>query len=206
MTGFLEGVSAWWLVGAAVVGYAVGSVNPAAIIARFRGVDLSAEGSGNPGATNAARVLGPATGVIVGALDILKGFLPAFLFARYGGEGAGEVAGFMAVLGHITSPFLRGRGGKGVATTLGALLGVHIVWVPFVLIGFALGYVVMRRIGLAAVAGAVVLIGCGALNPDPDLRLFGVLLGLLVIVRHWRNIVAAWHEWRGQPGGVPPES
>lgn len=205
MNGFLADVDGWWLLAGALVGYLVGSINPAAIIARVRGIDLSAEGSGNPGATNAARVMGPATGVMVGVLDILKGFLPAYLFARFGGQGSGEVAGFMAVLGHITSPFLRGHGGKGVATTLGALLGVHIVWVPFVLLGFALGYAFTRRVGTAAVVGAVVLIGCGAVNPDPDLRLFGILLGLLVIVRHWRNIVAAWHDWHGERGGVPPD-
>lgn len=199
MNGFLTGVGVGWLIAAAVGGYLIGSVNPAAIIARLRGVDLSAEGSGNPGATNAARVMGPATGVIVGALDILKGFLPAYLFAVFVGLEAGEVAGFMAVLGHITSPFLRGHGGKGVATTLGALLGVQIVWVPFVLLGFALGYVVTRRMGLAAVVAAVVLIACGAVNTDPDVRLFGVLLGLLVIVRHWRNLADAWRGWRGPP-------
>ena len=57
---------------AAVVGYAIGSVNPAAIIARMRGIDLHSVGSGNPGATNAGRVLGKRTGVIVAILDILK--------------------------------------------------------------------------------------------------------------------------------------
>lgn len=199
MSGFLEGVDPGWLLVAAVVGYAVGSVNPAAIIAKVRGIDLSAEGSGNPGATNAARVMGPATGVVVGLLDILKGFLPAYLFARFGGDGTGEVAGFFAVIGHITSPFLSGHGGKGVATTLGALLGVHAVWVPFVLLGFALGFAVTRRVGVGAVCGAVVLIGCGAVSPDPDLRLFGILLGLLVIVRHWRNVATAWRDLRGEP-------
>lgn len=99
---------------AVVVGYAVGSINPAAIIARMRGVDYRAVGSGNPGATNIGRALGRKTGVAVALLDILKGFLPAIVFVVWSGEIAvAEVAGFAAVLGHVTSPFLKGRGGKG---------------------------------------------------------------------------------------------
>lgn len=190
-----EGVDLWLLAGAAVVGYLCGSINPAAIVARVRGVDLANEGSGNPGATNVARVMGRRTGILVGALDILKGLLPAAVFGRFG-LAAGELAGFMAVLGHITSPFLHGRGGKGVATTLGALLGVEPLWVPFVLVAFGIGFAITRRVGIGAVAAAVILVACGALADDPGTRLFGIALGLLVIVRHRGNMAAAWHDWR----------
>ncbi len=191
---------------AAVVGYAVGAINPASIIARMRGIDLHDQGSGNPGATNAGRVLGRRTGVIVAVLDILKGLLPALLFQVVGGESTAEMAGFMAVVGHITSPFLRGRGGKGVATTLGAILGTHPIWVPFVLVGFAIGFAVSRRMGIGAVVGAVVLIGCGiAAIPVWEDALYGIALGLLVIVRHFPNIAAAWRDRRfvarGDAGG-----
>ncbi len=195
ITDGLSTADPWALLAAAVVGYMFGSVNPAAIVARMRGIDLHHEGSGNPGATNAGRVLGKKTGVLVGVLDILKGLIPALLFMR-AGIAAAELAGFMAVIGHITSPFLKGRGGKGVATTLGAILGTYPLWVPFVLVGFAIGYLVSRRVGIGAVAGAVVLIGCGIFTDDPDARLFGIALGLLVLVRHWRNIGAAWRDWQ----------
>lgn len=181
---------------AAVVGYFVGAINPASIIAHMRGIDLHDAGSGNPGATNAGRVLGRRTGVIVAVLDILKGLLPALAF-QFFGESAAEMAGFMAVVGHITSPFLRGRGGKGVATTLGAILGAHPLWVPFVLIGFGIAYALSRRMGIGAVGGAIVLIGCGiAAAPVWDDTIYGVALGLLVIVRHSRNIAAAWRDRR----------
>lgn len=181
---------------AAVVGYFVGAINPASIIARMRGIDLHDVGSGNPGATNAGRVLGKRTGVIVAVLDILKGLLPALAFQLVG-ESAAEMAGFMAVVGHITSPFLKGRGGKGVATTLGAVLGAHPLWVPFVLIGFGIAYAVSRRVGIGAVGGAIVLIGCGiAAAPVWDDTIYGVALGLLVIARHSRNIAAAWRDRR----------
>lgn len=187
------------LVLAAVVGYLVGSISPAALIARMRGIDLHDVGSGNPGATNAGRVLGKRTGIVVAILDILKGLLPALIFLRVG-ESPAEVAGFMAVVGHITSPFLRGRGGKGVATTLGAILGTHPLWVPFVLIGFAITFAVSRRMGIGAVGGAIALIGCGlAAIPVWDDTIFGVLLGLLVIVRHHSNIGAAWRDRRFVP-------
>ncbi len=193
------------LVAAAIVGYLVGSVNPAAIIARLRGIDLRSAGSGNPGATNVARTMGGRWGVLVGVLDVLKGLLPALVFGRFG-LGAAEVAGLAAVLGHITSPFLRGRGGKGVATTLGALLGVQPLWVVYVLVGFLVGFALFRRIGIGAAFGAVVLIALGLAAPALDGKLFGIGLGALVLVRHGRNIAAAWQELRGGDGTAGQDS
>jgi glycerol-3-phosphate acyltransferase PlsY len=188
----------WVLLLAAVVGYLIGSINPAAIFARMRGIDLHDVGSGNPGATNAARVFGRRAGVIIAILDILKGLIPTLIFAR-SGIGAAEVAGFMAVVGHITSPFLKGRGGKGVATTLGAVLGVHPLWVPFVLLGFGVAFGLARRMGIGAVGGALVLIGCGIYTPSPDASVFGIALGVLVLIRHAPNIAAAWRDRKFVP-------
>ena len=111
-------VSLGWALIAVVVGYFVGSINPAAMIAKARGIDLN-EGSGNPGATNAARVMGRKTGAIVLVIDMLKGLLPVLLFSMLASPAVGGIAGFAAILGHMTSPFLKGKGGKGVATTLG---------------------------------------------------------------------------------------
>jgi acyl phosphate:glycerol-3-phosphate acyltransferase len=195
--------SPWVLLAAAVVGYLLGSINPAAIIARMRGVDLRGTGSGNPGATNAGRAMGRKTGVLVGVLDVLKGLIPALLFIPFG-LAASEVAGFFAVIGHITSPFLKGRGGKGVATTLGALLGTQPLWVPFVLVGFAVGYLPTKRVGIGAVLASLVLLVCAALSTQPDARLFGLLLALLVLSRHWKNMVAAWQDWRHPPESSTP--
>jgi glycerol-3-phosphate acyltransferase PlsY len=185
---------------AAVVGYLIGSISPAGIVARLRGVDLRAVGSGNPGATNVSRALGRSWGVAVGVLDVLKGLLPALAFAQVA-LGLGEVAGFAAVLGHITSPWLRGRGGKGVATALGALLGTQWVWALLALAGFAVGYAVFRRMGLGAVCAAVVLIGCGVVAAEPSSRLFGVALGLTVALRHISNVTQYLQERRerGRP-------
>ncbi|MDQ1586073.1 MAG: acyl phosphate:glycerol-3-phosphate acyltransferase, partial [Actinomycetota bacterium] len=91
-------MSALAVAAAAVVGYLLGAVSPAALIARARGIDLRGEGSGNPGATNVGRVLGLRWGVLVGVLDVLKGFVPAVLVFTVFGDGAGEVAGAAAVV------------------------------------------------------------------------------------------------------------
>lgn len=176
---------------AAVLGFLVGSINPATIIAKARGIDLRAVGSGNPGATNSVRAMGARTGVLVGVLDILKGLIPAVLFGAVS-PVAGQVAGLAAVLGHIFSPFLRGRGGKGVATTLGAVLGVQAWWALPMLAAFGAVFAITRRVGLGAVAGAVVLIGLGLWSADTDpQRWFAVVLGCVVIARHQGNIRAA---------------
>jgi acyl phosphate:glycerol-3-phosphate acyltransferase len=189
---------AWWLL-AAIVGYGLGSVNPAAIVTRIRGVDLRSTGSGNPGATNVGRALGPRWGVLVGFLDVLKGFLPAFAFTALVSQTAGEVAGIAAVVGHITSPYLKGRGGKGVATTLGAILGVQPILAIPVLVAFGVGLAVWHRVGLGAVLGAVALAVCGVAGwfagwLDWSDMSFAVVLAVLVLVRHQRNIREAWRD------------
>jgi glycerol-3-phosphate acyltransferase PlsY len=187
----------WWLPVAAAVGYALGAVNPAAILARIRGVDLAHAGSGNPGATNVGRVMGPALGVLVGALDVLKGFVPVVVFARWGGPGAGEVAGLAAVVGHITSPFLHGHGGKGVATALGAILGVQPLWAIPVLAAFGLVVLVTRRVGLGAVAGALTLVPTALLSHASDWDVaFAVALTVLILLRHRTNLRDAWRDVR----------
>ena len=199
-------VSLGWALIAVVAGYFVGSINPAAMIAKARGIDLN-EGSGNPGATNAARVMGRKTGAIVLVIDMLKGLLPVLLFSMLASPAVGGIAGFAAILGHMTSPFLKGKGGKGVATTLGVLLGAEPLWLIPVLLAFAVVFVIGKRTGIASVAGALALIVTALVDRDDlEMTIFGVLVGLLVIVRHQRNIRAAWTDWR-QPTVVsaPPD-
>lgn len=186
----------WWLL-AALVGYGLGAVNPAAIVARIFGVDLRSTGSGNPGATNVGRALGPRWAVLVGVLDVLKGFVPAFVFSTLVGQTTGEIAGIAAVVGHITSPYLKGRGGKGVATTLGAIIGVQPLLALPVLAAFGIGVAIWHRVGLGAVLGAVALIVSGIVGrlvgwTDASDMWFAVVLGVLVLVRHQRNVREAW--------------
>ena len=109
----------------AVVCFLIGSVNPAALVGRSLGHDLRTSGSGNPGATNAGRVLGRKWGVLVLVLDVAKAYLPTLLVLRTLGTVPALVAGLSVVLGHVFSPFLRGHGGKGAACALGAVLAVE---------------------------------------------------------------------------------
>ena len=192
----------WWWVVAAAVGYLAGSIIPAALIARLRRIDLRSSGSGNPGATNAARVMGIRTGVVVGVFDVLKGLLPALAFTIWGDPSLGEVAGLAAVIGHITSPWLGFRGGKGVATTIGVILGTHPLWAIPVLIVFGLMAWRTKRMGLSACVGALMLIPASLIFPhDGGDVVFAILLSGLVVGRHYRNLWSLWREWR-QPKAI----
>jgi glycerol-3-phosphate acyltransferase PlsY len=129
-------IIAAYLLGSLPFGYAAG---------RLARVDLRATGSGNTGATNVYRSLGLWGAVPVILLDVLKGFLPAWLFPMWDGEAWPYLAivyGIAAVAGHVWSVFLRLRGGKGVATAAGVMLALApiaaaiamLVWVGLVLI------------------------------------------------------------------------
>ena len=183
-----------WTAGVAVA-FLVGSLNPATMIARLLGKDLATSGSGNPGATNAGRVLGRKWGVVVGVLDVLKGFVPTFVAGQLFGAHAAYAVGIAAVLGHIWSPFLKGRGGKGVATTLGAILGVH-PWVALVVVVvFAVAVAATRWVAAGSILGAVsmvvlaVLIWTGHAPGDVWTGLWLMTIGLLVLARHKNNVI-----------------
>lgn len=181
---------------AAVGGYLIGSISPAALLARSRRVDLRALGSGNPGATNVGRVLGVRWGVLVALLDVAKGFVPALAFSLVDSD-AGLVAGAAAVVGHVTSPFLRGRGGKGVAAAFGAVLGVAPFWALGLLIVFAVVAALSRWIALASMTTAVALLAV-SLATDADLphRIWAAFLTVVILLRHRTNVVARWRAWR----------
>ena len=149
----------------ALVGYLLGSVNFAVLVSKRYGVDIRKEGSGNPGATNVKRVLGKGPGNLVFALDALKGaagtYLP-FLLADAVSPGAPRfellTAGFVGtLLGHCFSCFLKFKGGKGVASTIGGLL----VLLPLpIVIGAAiwgLVFAASRYVSLASIALGVSL-------------------------------------------------
>lgn len=176
--------------------FAIGGINPATVIGRRRGVDVAAVGSGNPGATNLGRVLGRRWGIAVGVLDVLKGLVPTAVVHLALGTWLALVAGAACVLGHIYSPYLAGRGGKGVATSLGAMLAV-LPWVALAgLAAFLVALPFVKRLGDASVVATTVLATIGVVltlrAEDTVGRGVGVwltLLSLLVLARHRRNIL-----------------
>jgi len=179
------------LVVAAVLGFFVGAVNPATIVASIRHADLR-QGSGNPGATNVGRVLGVRWGVAVGLLDVVKGLVPTLLALWLVDRLTAYVVGLAAVLGHVLSPFLRGRGGKGVATSLGAVLAVFPGFGVGMLVFFGLMLWRTRWVAGSSIAAAVLLGLYAGFAPLPEPvvagRLWGICIALLVIVRHHGNV------------------
>jgi glycerol-3-phosphate acyltransferase PlsY len=145
-----------------VLSYLLGSVPFAYLAGRMRGVDLREHGSGNLGATNAVRVLGMPTGLSVYVLDMLKGFVAAFVIPRLVGvhpTGVWAIAcGVAAIAGHVRPAFLGfRRGGKGVATAGGVFLGL--AWFPTLAAALVwlLAFVATGYVSVGSLAAAVTL-------------------------------------------------
>jgi len=184
------------LVLATLGGYAAGSVSPASLVARSRNVDIRTSGSGNPGATNVGRILGVRWGLLVALLDVAKGLLPAFLFAL-ADERLGLVAGAAAVVGHVSSPLLKGRGGKGVATAMGAVLGVMPLWAAALIVVFVVVVAASRWVALGSMAAAATLVAITfVVDADAYHRAWAILLAVIILFRHRRNVAARWRTRR----------
>ena len=180
---------------ALLAGYLIGSLPFGYWVARARGVDILKEGSGNPGATNVKRVVGPAAGNIVFILDFLKGVL-AVSWVRVLPAAAEEawivlsILGLVgAILGHSFSLFLRFRGGKGVATTVGGMVTLMPVATLIAILVWLLIFFLTRYVSLASIGLAVALPIARLLSGGVDLLFgFAALLSLFVIFRHRGNI------------------
>lgn len=185
-----------------LVGYGAGSLPFGLWLGRwFRGVDVRTLGSGNLGATNVYRSLGPGIGVATLLLDIAKGALPVGLLPHSalgvafpgGPEWCALAAAFAAVAGHVWT-FLAGfKGGKGVATSAGVLLALSPPAFGVFVGVFLVTLLLTRYVSLGSMLGAVAFsIALARFSPagvaSPSF-VVGVLLALLVIVRHKDNIV-----------------
>jgi glycerol-3-phosphate acyltransferase PlsY len=178
-------LAASYLVGAIPTSYLAGRL--------FRGIDLREHGSKNLGATNLYRTLGWRYAVPVGLFDIAKGLIPVLVFAPRASDSQlfALACGVAAVVGHVFSVFVGFRGGKGVATAAGVMLGLTpaalgvslLVWVVLV---YATGYVSLGSIAAAAVFPlAVFLIE----HPDrPEILWIDVALAAGIIWLHRANI------------------
>jgi glycerol-3-phosphate acyltransferase PlsY len=170
---------------------------------KFKGIDIRQHGSGNIGATNAIRVLGKGIGIPVFIFDLLKGLLPVLFAKNWLAQTPGAeslislgavLSALAAVLGHMFTFWLGFKGGKGVATTGGVLLGIApiamlsglVVWLLFF---FSLRYVSLASMmaGVGVVVSLLISMASSG-NWDWILLSFGVLVMILVIVRHRSNI------------------
>jgi glycerol-3-phosphate acyltransferase PlsY len=186
-----------------VISYLVGSISPAYLVARLaHGVDLRRRGSGNLGTANTLEVLGPSAAALVLVGDVLKGYLPALLAPLLASalapgpasgmpEGlAGALAAAGAVLGHCFSPWLRLRGGKGVATTAGALLALEPVTGLIAAGVFAAVVAVTRYVAFGSVMLPAVAAVLLAVRDEPrPVVVFAAGAALLVLHLHRGNLL-----------------
>ncbi len=176
-----------------IVGYLLGAISFAVIVARSKGVDILKYGSGNPGATNVTRALGSKFGNIVFACDALKGFVAAgwpLLWMGEAGLQLGIIGLIASIIGHSFSVFLKFKGGKGVATTMGGLVAIMPIVLLLGVAAWAAIYFTIRMVAIASILFAVSLpISAYWLYGSGDPRLtLGVVLGVLIVLRHRSNI------------------
>lgn len=172
-----------------LAGFLIGSVPTGQIIARSRGIDLQQTGSGNIGATNVLRTSGKLPALITLVGDMVKG-MAAVLMARYFDAGIWYegVVGILAVLGHNFSIFLKFKGGKGVATSLGVLV-MYAPLAALATMGVWLAAVLMTRYSsLGAILSCCALPLAVYLFDDREKLLISLLLSIIVLMRHKDNI------------------
>ena len=185
------------------IAYLLGSIPTGLILARLKGIDIRKSGSGNIGFTNVMRVAGKdRTGKLIGLFTLLgdmgKGALAVRISLHQGSEWAPALAGLAVFLGHIFSFWLRGRGGKGVATGLGISLGINpalgaLVCLPWVLIFIATRTSSLASLGSFALMPIIAILW-QHLVPNPQMLLpphtipLFFLMALLVFFRHKDNI------------------
>lgn len=187
-----------------VVAYLAGCTPFGLLVARsVAGIDIRSEGSGNIGATNVGRVLGAKWGITVLLLDALKGLLPVWLIPMFvEGDGTSGLmtlrvlAGVATVVGHMFPVWLRFKGGKGVATSLGVVLMLA-PWGSLAAFGgFLLCMLASRIVALSSIVAALVF-GIGQmfiLQPNPfaieklPLSVFSLAVPSLIVIQHRSNI------------------
>ena len=178
--------------------YMLGSLSGSMVIGSYRNVDIRERGSGNAGGTNAFRTQGFKFALLVVLIDIGKGFLAAWLFPRFdfGNLDAGTSitvqilsCGFAAVVGHCYPLWHGFRGGKGAATTVGALLFIYPMVVIWMLTVWLFTLVVTGWVGLATILAAVTMVPVfWWMDGTGSLLLLGISLAIFIIFTHRSNI------------------
>ena len=182
-----------------LVAYLVGSIPSAVWVGRtFYNIDVREYGSGNAGATNTFRVLGRKPGIVVLIMDILKGFLAvklAFIIGDYDSQSPEFIDFELAlavcgIMGHIFPVFVGFRGGKGVATMLGILIGIHpqaalICALSFIVTLYFSGYVSLSSMISGIVFPIVIMV---FYSTNSSINIFSLAIAILILVTHQRNI------------------
>ena len=183
-----------------LVSFLLGSIPFGYIIARLAsGIDIRKHGSGNIGATNVVRVLGKKWGILVFILDLAKGMLGPCLFAYFLDDPNHTLillSAILAVSGHNWTPFLKFKGGKGVATSLGAMIGLgfifHQLWliIGISLMVWVIVFKISKYVSLASLCACICFSILSVLSAVPvELKIFSLLFLVFVFIRHKSNIL-----------------
>lgn len=177
-----------------ILSYLIGAVPFALLLGKMNGVDIRSKGSGNVGATNLTRNVGKTWGIACFILDFLKGFLPALIFPLAFTEAHASLrvlCAVAAVAGHVCPVYLHFKGGKGVSTTLGALLALSPVAVLIAMAVWGVVFKTTRYVSVASMSAAAALPVVALFTCDEKWTQWAfLLLAILIIFRHRSNIVA----------------
>ena len=170
--------------------FLLGSIPFGLVIAKtIKGIDPRKAGSGNIGSTNVARLCGWPCGVLTLFCDIMKGTLPVLIAVHFIPEQFWQsLVALCAVLGHIKSPFLGFKGGKGVATTIGALIPLAFLPLLCAVACFFVVVFITRYVSLSSMTMAVALVVFYALFGHWQLLPLGTVLAVMIIWAHRSNI------------------
>ncbi len=182
-----------------VVTYLIGAIPTAYIFGRIlKKIDIRQHGSGNVGATNAFRVLGKVPGTAVLLIDIVKGIIPTTIIANLTGFNSPwmlVIYGMVAVAAHNWTVFLNFKGGKGIATSLGVLIGLAIQIpglriVLLVVLGVWLAvFLASGYVSLASIFAALALPICMVMIDAPFVfKIMSIILCVFIVFRHYANI------------------
>jgi len=176
--------------------YFLGGIPTGYIIGRIKGIDIRQFGSGNPGTANVYRTLGKLPGITTFIVDFFKGFMPAYLAIKFFYIGAGHwwipvTAGGLAIAGHIWTPFLGFKGGKGVATAAGVFMALLPLPTAGAFVVFAIAVAITHHISVGSMSASVVLpILCAFIN-KPEQKPFtimAVVVCAIIFYTHIANI------------------
>ena len=193
-----------WIITAIITSYLLGSCPTAYIFGRLlKGIDIRDFGSGNVGATNALRVLGKGPGIAVLLLDIFKGLAAVSILGRIFGpkipglsrEALSVLLGICCIMGHNWTIFLRFKGGKGIATSLGVLIGLAVnlqglrIVLGLAIATWFIAFLLTRIVSLASILSALLLPVYMFLSGQPAILMFSsLILSFFVILRHRPNL------------------
>ncbi len=171
-----------------IISYLAGSVSPAILLGKARGIDIKKEGSGNAGTTNVLRVMGGKAAVITLIIDILKGTLPVLIFsALFGSDMYGYIACIAAFLGHVFPVYYHFKGGKGVAVAFGGLLGVNPILALVCLLTVAIVTLISKRMSLGSISGAAGAI-IYTIFLEKAFLPYVIIMAATIIIMHRGNI------------------